>query len=117
MPFRSLALAFMLLLPAAARADAGLADDAGDRTPDASVGMGGAEMMTQEANETRPNGPCSLSRDCERGFACVNGRCSYVGFRQAEQGCTAAPGVALLSLGVLLALARRTVKKQQKPLR
>ena len=101
MTFRTLALGLVLLLPLPALADAGF------QTPDASAGMGGAEMMTQEGEEGRPNGVCSLSRDCERGFSCVNGKCRYVGFRQAEQGCNAAPGLALLGMGVLLVLARR----------
>ena len=102
MTFRTLSFGFLLLCAAPARAQ-----DAGDQTPDASAGMGGAEMMTQEGDETRPNGTCSLTRDCERGFACVNGRCRYVGFKQAEQGCAAAPGLAMLGVAVAFALSRR----------
>lgn len=93
-------MSFFLLFCAAAWADAGIS------TPDASVGMGGAEMMTQEGAETRPNGVCSLSRDCERGFACVNGRCRYTGYRQAEAGCSAAPGMTLAGFALLLAKRR-----------
>lgn len=101
MTFRRLTLSFFLLLTVPA-----FADDGGISTPDASAGMGGAEMMTEEGGETRPNGVCSLSRDCERGFACVNGRCRYVGYRQAEAGCSAVPGVTLAAFA-LLSLARR----------
>ena len=106
MTFRTLALG-LALFATPVFADAGSPFDAGDLTPDASAGMGGAEMMTQEGDETRPNGVCSLSRDCERGFACVNGSCRYVGYRQAELGCNAAPGMALLVGAVALLLARR----------
>jgi uncharacterized protein (TIGR03382 family) len=103
MTFRWLALSFTLLLAAPA-----LAQDGGISTPDASAGMGGAEMNTEEGGETRPNGVCSLSRDCERGFACVNGRCRYVGYRQAEAGCSAVPGVTLAAFALLsIALRRR----------
>ena len=98
MTFRTLTFGLLMLLSAPA-----FAADAGDpMAPDASVGMGGAEMMTQEGEEGRPNGVCSLSRDCERGFACVNGMCRYVGYRQAEQGCSSVPGLAL---GVFAALS------------
>jgi hypothetical protein len=98
MTFRTLAACFALGLSAPAFADDGGLPSA----PDASVGMGGSEMMTQEGDETRPNGVCSLSRDCERGFACVNGMCRYVGYKQAEQGCSAAPGLALAAFAALL---------------
>ncbi len=102
MAFRSLATSFFVLLSVPA-----FADDGGFTTPDASAGMGGAEMMTEEGGEMRANGVCSLSRDCERGFACVNGRCRYVGYRQAEAGCSAVPGVTLVAFA-LLALARKS---------
>lgn len=107
MTFRTLSFALAVLVSAPALADAGLRDG-GDDTPDASAGNGGAQMMTQEGDEQMANGPCSLSRDCERGFACVNGFCKYVGYRQATTGCSAAGagGVTLFAL-LLLSVSRR----------
>ena len=84
----------------------GGAADGGDDTPDASAGNGGAQM-TQESDDDMTNGTCSLTRDCERGFQCVGGMCKYSGFRQATQGCSAAPGLAMLTAAALVALARR----------
>ena len=107
MTFRTLIAGFALFTAAPVWADAGVADDGGLASPDASAGTGGAEQMTQEGDEIGPNGPCSLSRDCERGFACVSGRCKFVGFRQAETGCSTAPGLMMLALAALVVLARR----------
>ncbi|MBL8952946.1 MAG: hypothetical protein JNK82_19370 [Myxococcaceae bacterium] len=111
MTFRTLFIAAAVLVSVPAFADAG--EDAGrdagvDDTPDASAGEGGAQNMTQEGDETMPNGPCSLNRDCERGFACVSGRCTYLGYRQATTGCSAAgaSGVVIAAL-TALALGRR----------
>jgi hypothetical protein len=89
------------------------AQDAGDDTPDASVGSGGADQMTQEGDETGPNGTCSLNRDCERGFTCVNGACRYAGYRMAEQvGCSAVPGLAIASLLVVTLPGRRRLRRR-----
>jgi hypothetical protein len=98
MTFRTLLLASALLSAPALAADGGTADG-GDETPDASAGNGGAEDMM--------GGACMLTRDCTSGFACVGGRCKYVGYQQASSGCNAAPGAALLGLATALALLRK----------
>ncbi len=109
MTFRTLFLAFAVLAASPAFADAGTRSDGGDETPDASAGEGGAQNMTQEGEEMMANGPCMLSRDCERGFSCVNNTCRYVGYRQATTGCSAAGvgGVAIAALLVVSRLKRR----------
>lgn len=61
--------------------------------PDASVGMGGPEM-TSEENDMRD--PCLSSRECDRGFACTNGRCVPAPVRNAA-GCGGG-ALALLTL-------------------
>lgn len=72
--------------------------------PDGSAGMGGADM-TSEENEMRD--PCLSSRDCDRGFACTNGRCVPTPVRNAS-GCGGGLAVALLPLAVgVVAVGRR----------
>jgi hypothetical protein len=114
MTFRTLVIGCVLLAAPAFADDGGQADgglpplDAGDDTPDASAGNGGADQMNQESDEDMKNGTCALSRDCERGFACVNGMCTYMGFRQATQGCNTAPSLALLlAAGAIWPVRRR----------
>lgn len=106
MTLRTLFFAVTLCAAPVLAADGG-SDGGGDDTPDASVGNGGSEQMTQEGDETGPNGVCALTRDCERGFTCVNGTCRYAGFRQATQGCSAVPGVVLVAAAAALLLRRR----------
>ena len=105
MTFRTLVIG-CLLAAAPAFADAGTALDGGDDTPDASAGNGGSDMMNQESDADMKQGPCSLSRDCAQGFACVSGMCKYTGYRQATQGCSAAPAF-VLAAAVALFLRRR----------
>jgi len=72
--------------------------------PDASVGMGGPDM-TSEENEMRD--PCLSSRDCDRGLSCSNGRCVPTPVRNAS-GCGGGLAVALLPLAAgLIVVARR----------
>ena len=111
MNLRTVLLTGLFLSPPAL-ADGGSADggsaDGGDDTPDASVGNGGADQNTEESDEDMSGGTCHLSRDCQRGFGCVDGRCRYVGFRQATQGCSAARGPWLAgAAGWLMALGTR----------
>lgn len=111
MTFRTLFLGCVLFVTPALAGDGGL--DGGDDTPDASAGNGGADQMTQEGDEPMPNGPCSLSRDCQRGFACVSGMCRYTGYRQATQGCNAAP--AVLGFAALVMLRRALTARRSSP--
>lgn len=72
--------------------------------PDASAGMGGPDM-TSEENEMRD--PCLSSRDCDRGLACTNGRCVPTPIRNAS-GCGGGLAVALLPIAAgLVVIARR----------
>jgi uncharacterized protein (TIGR03382 family) len=107
MTLRTLVIGVALFAAPAFADDGGLLDGGETETPDASAGNGGADHMTQEGDEDMMNGTCALSRDCERGFACVNGMCRYTGYRQATQGCNAAPSLALLSAAAALWAVRR----------
>lgn len=72
--------------------------------PDASAGMGGADM-TSEENEMRD--PCLSSRECERGFTCTAGRCVPAPVKNAS-GCGGGLALMLpLSVGLLLGAHRR----------
>ncbi|MBK7865008.1 MAG: hypothetical protein IPJ65_41695 [Archangiaceae bacterium] len=108
MTFRTLLVGCVLFAAPVFADDAGF--DGGDDTPDASAGNGGSEMMTQEGDEEM-NGTCSLSRDCERGFACVNGLCRYIGYRQATQGCDSGGGLALLTGAALAVFLKRRANR------
>ncbi len=91
------------LLAAPAWADADL-PDAG--LPDASVGGTGAERASEE-EEDATNNPCLDERDCDHGFACVDARCQWRPYRDAEFSlCGVTPALPLLWL-VLAALRRR----------
>lgn len=100
-------LALLLsLLALPALADAGAPDTPDAALPDASVGVGGAEMG-QEGEDGMENGPCSLDRDCERGFVCSTGRCRYSGYRNATcEGCGGG-AAAVVMLGAALTFSRR----------
>ncbi len=86
-------------LPSRAQADL---PDAG--LPDASVGGTGAERASEEQDTTSTGStPCLTERDCDRGFQCLAGKCSYRVYREATfEGCDAVPGVWLLGVGLLL---------------
>ena len=57
--------------------------------PDASVGGTGAERASEEEEDSTSN-PCLSERDCDRGFACVNSRCTWRRYREATyEGCGA----------------------------
>ncbi|MBE2253604.1 MAG: hypothetical protein IAE78_29010 [Myxococcus sp.] len=71
--------------------------------PDASAGMGGADM-TSEENEMRD--PCLSAKDCDRGFSCTNGRCVPTPVRNAA-GCGGGLAVSLVPLAGVVLLARR----------
>jgi hypothetical protein len=72
--------------------------------PDASVGMGGADMNSEE-NDMRD--PCLSSRDCDRGLACVNMRCVPAPVKNAA-GCGGGLAAGFLPLAAgLVVMARR----------
>lgn len=72
--------------------------------PDASAGMGGPDM-TSEENDMRD--PCLSARDCDRGFSCTNGRCVPAPVKNAA-GCGGGLAVSLLPLAAgMVLLARR----------
>lgn len=104
---RWILLAGLWAAPCLAQADL---PDAG--LPDASVGGTGAERASEEEEDALDH-PCLLDRDCERGFLCEGGRCTWRRYRDATfVGCTAAtPGVSLVALAWLARryfLAKRT---------
>jgi uncharacterized protein (TIGR03382 family) len=104
----------LLAAPSALAQDAGDGDggvvDAFDASiPDASVGSGGADRDSPDEGDGRPVVFCKFNRDCDRGFNCVNGKCTWTGYRDATNGgCTGAPGaVGLLLAAVALRVRRR----------
>lgn len=72
--------------------------------PDASAGMGGADMNNEE-NEMRD--PCLAAKDCDRGFSCINGRCQPAPVRNATSGCGGLLAVLTLPLAAGLVLLGR----------
>lgn len=92
-----------MLLASAAFAQADL-PDAG--LPDAAVGETGAERASEEEEDATSN-PCLQDRDCDRGFACRNNKCTYRRYRDATfEGCGAHVASGLWVVGAVL-LARR----------
>ncbi len=92
-------LACLWALPALAQADL---PDAG--LPDTVVGGTGAERASEEQDTTSPTStPCQSDNDCDRGFQCLNLKCSYRQYRDATfRGCEATPGLWLAGLVLLL---------------
>ena len=109
---RSLVLAILLTGPAALAQDDG-PDFADAHIPDASVGIGGAEDNNQEMDEGMSNTSCAATRDCERGFTCKSGRCSYAGFREATCG-GCGGGLAVIWFPVVL-LWRSRIRPSRRP--
>ena len=96
-----------LLLASAAFAQTHLPDDLPDAgLPDAAVGGTGAERASQEEEDETSN-PCITDHDCDRGFACVNSKCTYRRYRDATlEGCGASVGTGLWAIGAVLLLRR-----------
>lgn len=109
-------LALLLSIPAAQAAGDGT--DAGViGVPDASVGQGGSDQSQQEGDDNTGQvvTACHESRDCNKGFACNNTRCVYIGFREASGGCLLGVDAgAGAVLGVLLVGARRFVRRARR---
>ncbi len=108
MPSRLVVLTLALVGAAAVAQDAGDTPDAS--IPDGSVGMGGAEMNSQETGDGTENTVCANTSDCQRGFACANNRCRYSGVKVAScAGCGGGATASLLfPLVVALRWRRRT---------
>lgn len=71
--------------------------------PDASAGMGGADM-TSEENDM--GNPCLAAKDCDRGFSCTNGRCVPAPIRNAS-GCGGGLAVMFAPLALGWIVLRR----------
>jgi hypothetical protein len=99
---RWLLLLVLLARPAVAQADL---PDAG--LPDAAVGGTGAERDSEEEDATISS-PCLSDLDCDRGFACSAGKCTFRRYRDATyEGCGAETATGLFLLGAVLLLIRR----------
>jgi hypothetical protein len=108
MPLRLLVLTLVLVGASAFGQDAGDTPDGG--LPDGSMGMGGADMNSQETGDGTENTVCAANRDCERGFTCTNNKCHYSGIKVAScAGCGGGASAALL-FPVVVALRWRRRK-------
>ena len=86
------------LLSATAWAQGADLPDAG--LPDASLGGTGAERSSEEEEDALDT-PCLSDRECDQGFACLDGRCTWQRYRDATfVGCGSAPGLSLLALAL-----------------
>lgn len=101
----------LLLLPLAAIAQV----DPDASLPDASVGQGGADQSGQEGDDStgRVATDCRSDLDCDKGFACQDSRCVYVGTRKAG-GCGGGTGV-VAALGASAFLAAFAPRRKLKP--
>lgn len=101
-PVRLVCLLLLVASPVLAQADL---PDAG--LPDASVGGTGAERASEEEEDATSN-PCLSEKDCDRGFACVNNKCTWRRYREATfDGCGAQSVTGLSVFAALLLLRRR----------
>ncbi len=110
-----LLLFLVLALPhgafAQAEADAGVSTEDGGTDggtdggglPDASVGEGGADRDNEQGDDTtgRVVTVCERASDCSAGFSCAQGRCTWIGIREAEGGFGCGGGQGALAAGVL----------------
>ena len=107
---RWLLLLVLLAGPALAQADL---PDAG--LPDAAVGGTGADRDSEEEDATI-SAPCLSERDCDRGFACNAGKCTWRRYREATfDGCGAQATTGLFLLGAVLLLLRRRQSSVMAP--
>jgi hypothetical protein len=83
--------------------------------PDGSVGGSGAERASEEEEDGLDH-PCVLDRDCDRGFRCEAGRCTWQRYRDATfVGCaTATTTDPTLALGLLVLVRRYFLAKRTK---
>lgn len=112
----------LLVLAPTARAqtdaDAGTALDGGPVVSGdgGSAGEGGSDRDNPEGDDHtgRVVTVCHFSSDCTRGFSCVNGRCTWSRYRDAEGGfCGAVSG--LLLVGGVFALTRKRKPPRDPP--
>lgn len=75
---------------------------------DASVGEGGADTSQEKDDSVgRVTLVCHNSGDCNRGFSCNAGRCTYIGYRRADNGgCILGIDAALFAVGFALVVRR-----------
>lgn len=110
---RARLLLFAALVPALAFAQSPPDSPAFEDFPDASVGEGGADLKSPEAQDSLSATTCTFSSDCEHGFVCVRGACVYQRTRDATfEGCgaSAVPGGLAPLAG--LALWRRAKRRR-----
>ncbi len=97
--------------------DAGSSGGGDGGLPDASVGEGGADRDNEQGDDTtgRVVTVCDRASDCSPGFSCSQGRCTWIGVREAEGGfgCgdTGASAAMLLPLGIFFGFVRRRGKR------
>jgi len=97
-------LLLLLLVAGTAWAQADL-PDAG--LPDMVVDSTGEDRASEEQDTTVPT-PCLSARDCDRGFACIESKCTYQRYREATfDGCGAEATSGLWVAGAVLLLRRR----------
>ena len=107
----------LAVLTLALLGSAAFAQDAGDNPdgglPDGSMGIGGADMNSQETGDGTENTVCAETRDCQRGFTCNNNKCHYAGVRVAScAGCGGGSATAAMLFPVVIALRwRRRTKR------
>ena len=94
----------LLLVAGPAHAQADL-PDAG--LPGVVVDQSGDDRASEEQDNSASS-PCLTARDCDRGFACVNARCTWRRYREATyEGCGAMTSTGVCLLAALLLLRRR----------
>jgi len=79
------------------------------------VGAGGAGQDVPEADDAAGRVPttCRQTLECERGFSCVDGRCTWTGVRSAAgPGCLGASATFIWTPLVALALMRARERKR-----
>jgi hypothetical protein len=87
--------------------DAGL-DSLDASLPDASVGGNSADNGSEDGEDGQPVVSCNFTSDCDRGFVCQSGKCTYQGYKDAKNGgCSGAPAFVGLGLGSLALRVRR----------
>jgi len=117
----ALALLAQLSLAQGAGGDAGAQADAGDlvgtlpAADGGTVDEGGAGQDVPEADDATGRVPatCRQAIECERGFACVEGRCTWSGVRSAAgPGCLGASAALVWTPLALLSWARVRGRKR-----
>ncbi len=72
--------------------------------PDASVGQGGAQQSTEEADSSTT---CFSDSDCDKGFTCEKAKCRWHQYRNATFVGCGGRALGLLVVGAVVAFGRR----------